>query len=133
MNEQGKEEKKEVTNTQPTPNDIEPNIAAVFSYLLPIIGGLVFFTTHKNNKFVKFHAAQSIGFWVLCWLTSNVLAISLPFFLYKISLSILSLGGFGLWLMLMYKAYSNQEYQLPYLGKIVKEQLDKYTSSNAGH
>ena len=39
---------------------LQPNAAALFSYLLGIISGIVFLVIEKDNKFVRFHALQSI-------------------------------------------------------------------------
>lgn len=38
--------------------NVDPNILAGLGYLFPIVG-IVFFFVEKNNRFVKFHAAQS--------------------------------------------------------------------------
>ena len=40
---------------------IQPNVAALLAYLVGFVSGLVFFLIEKENKFVRFHAMQSIG------------------------------------------------------------------------
>ena len=41
---------------------VEENIAAMLSYLLGWISGLIIFLIEKNNRFVRFHALQSLIF-----------------------------------------------------------------------
>ena len=39
---------------------LQPNVAGALSYLLGIITGVLFLVIEKENRFVRFHAAQSI-------------------------------------------------------------------------
>src|SRR4030066_891539 len=39
---------------------LEPNIAGLLCYVLGWITGIIFFLLEKENKFVRFHAIQSI-------------------------------------------------------------------------
>ena len=41
---------------------LDPKLGALLSYLLGIIGGIIFFVIEKEDKYVRFHAAQSIVF-----------------------------------------------------------------------
>src|SRR4030043_1781514 len=105
--------------------NLEPNIAAALSYLLTPFTGILFYILEKDNKFVRFHAFQSILFGV-CLFGASFIASSLTIVLIGILLiPIVSIVGFCLWAMLMWKAYNNEEYELPYLGKIAKEQITK--------
>ena len=51
-------------NTLATPEKsstgMDANLAALLSYLLGFITGIVFFILEKDSKYVKFHAMQSI-------------------------------------------------------------------------
>jgi uncharacterized membrane protein len=38
---------------------------------------------------------------------------------------LVSVGLFLVWIMLMWKAYNKEEYELPYIGKMAKEQVNK--------
>ena len=40
--------------------NMQPNLAALLSYLLGFVTGLIFYLIEKDNKFVRFHAMQSI-------------------------------------------------------------------------
>ena len=43
-----------------TSTGIQPNVAGLLSYLLGWVTGLIFFLIEKDNKFVRFHAMQSM-------------------------------------------------------------------------
>jgi len=109
-------------------SSLEPHMAAVFAYMIPVIGGIVFFMAEKKNKFVRFHAFQAILYWIfvwaIFWMISTIFDI-LPLFFYigRLFDSLLSLAVFGGWLYLMWNAYNKKEYLLPYLGKIAREQV----------
>lgn len=105
--------------------NFEPNVLAAFSYIVPPLSGIVFFLIEKKSKFVKFHALQSILFgavaYTLMTVVSNLKVIFIGFLLEPL----VTLGIFGLWLLLMWRAYQNDEYELPYLGKIAKDFAEK--------
>ena len=104
---------------------MEPNIAAALSYLLSPLTGILFFLIEKENKFVRFHAFQSILFGAavfVAWMIAGALTVIV---IGLILMPIISIGALVLWLILMYKAYSNEEYELPFLGKIAKDQVYK--------
>ena len=43
-----------------TSTGIQPNVAGLLSYVLGWLTGLIFFLIEKENKFVRFHALQSM-------------------------------------------------------------------------
>lgn len=109
---------------QHEPFKFEPNIAAVISYL-PFIGSIYFLATEKENKFIRFHAMQSLIFWLIVLGISGIMN-TLKFIYIGILLEpIFQVGTVALWLFLMYRAYLNKEYELPILGRIAKEQIQK--------
>jgi uncharacterized membrane protein len=115
----------EHSNNSAKPYNMEANIAAALSYLVAPLTGIIFFLIEKENRFVRFHAFQSILFGV-AWFVAFFIASSLTVLLIGfILMPIVSIGGLILWLILMYKAYNNEEYELPYLGKIAKDQVNK--------
>lgn len=102
---------------------IEPNVMAALSYAIPLVMGVVVFLTEKENKFVRFHAFQSIIFG-LCWAGASAIASSLYVVLIGLILSpLVTVAGVALWFFLMWKAYNNQEYQLPFVGKMAYDQI----------
>lgn len=114
-----------MNQTEKTEKDFEPNVAAALSYLIPPITGMVFFIREKENMFVRFHAYQAIIFgcvsWILYWLFSFSVFTIFGYFLRDA----LTIFIFLIWVFLMWKAYSNEEYELPYLGKFARDQAQK--------
>ena len=106
---------------------IEPNISAIFCYLLPIFGGIVFYIKEKDNNFVKFHAVQSILFGLLIW-GSTLLMQYLQFgFVINIIVPVFSFIAFVIWASLMWHAYNYHEFELPYLGKLSRTIMNQKT------
>src|SRR5437667_7915954 len=55
----------------PTSMGMDANVAAGLSSLLSIVGGLIFYFGEKQNRFVRFHAMQSIifnAFWIVLFI-----------------------------------------------------------------
>lgn len=109
---------------------MEANLAAALAYLLGLITGILFFAIEKENKFVRFHAMQSILFcvaWIILGVALSVLMM-IPVLGWIISILgylIIGLGGFILWLFIMYKAYQGEQYLLPVVGEIALRQVQK--------
>ena len=95
------------------------NVAGLLCYVLGWISGLVFLLIEQDNKFVRFHAIQSIMvFGVL-----NVAGIILRwipviggFFSWVIGVL-----GFILWIVLMVKAVQGTKYKLPWAGDFAEK------------
>lgn len=114
-------------STPPAPpsggTGLAPNLAGALCYLLGLITGIVFLMLEKENRFVRFHAMQSIIFSIVVFVVNIVLGF-VPGFGGLIS-TLVSLGGAALWVVLMVKAYQGEEWELPVLGKIAREQVGK--------
>jgi len=112
-----------------TTTGIEPNVAAALSYILGLITGIVFLILEKQNRYVRFHAAQSVAVSVLIIifsigvsLVSGVLVFIpvlgwIAVFLLTTGLAVLT---FVLWLVLMFKAYQGEEWELPFAGGLAR-------------
>ena len=105
------------------------NVAGALSYLLGPLTGIVFFIIDRQRPFVRFHAVQSIGVtiaWVVIAVALMVLSailgvIPILGFLVGVLLSLgVSIVGFGLWIWLMYQAYSGKTWEVPVLGTHVR-------------
>ncbi len=104
---------------------LEPNVAGLLCYLAGWITGLIFILIEKENKFVRFHAMQSIvtfgGFTVL-WIAFSILAwiplIGILFWILEIIAGILA---FVLWIVLMIKAYQGERFKLPVAGDFAEK------------
>lgn len=111
------------------------NLAAALSYALGLITGILFLVLepYKNNKLVRFHAMQSILFSVACVVFAIVWSIVVSimvsvagFWVLTVDVPLrllIGLGIFGFWLYLMFQAYSEREYQIPFIGPIAVKQL----------
>ena len=97
---------------------LKPNVAALLSYIAGFVSGIVFLVIEKENKFVRFHALQSVitfgAIFVLQWV------FSVMFYLGPIVL-LLNLAGLALWIILMVKAYKGEMFKLPVVGDIVEK------------
>jgi uncharacterized membrane protein len=116
------------TPQQQTPHQqpfkFEPNIAAVISYI-PFIGSIYFLMSEKENKFIRFHAMQSLIFWLVFLGVSGIMSTLKLLYIGVLLEPIFQVGTIALWFFLMYQAYMNVEYELPILGKIAKDQVQK--------
>lgn len=111
---------------------LDENVAGALSYLFGLVTGLIFYLIEQDNPYVRFHAAQSmvvsgivfvayIGLSILGTVVSSILfTSSSTFFLGSIvSLVlgliwlVLALGGFGLWVYLMVRAYQGKTPRVP--------------------
>lgn len=111
------------------------NLAAALSYVLGAITGVLFLVIepYKNNRFVRFHAMQSIIFCMACVVLAIVWSIVIGILVSIAGLWVLTidlpihwlvgLGIFGFWLFLMFQAYSNREYRIPWIGDIAAKQV----------
>ncbi len=98
---------------------IEANIAALLSYLLGFVTGIIFYVLEKENKFVRFHAMQSM----LVFGVLFVLSIMLQFVIFILwpLVVILNIAGIALWVILMVKAYQGEYFKLPIAGDIAEK------------
>ncbi len=107
-----------------TSTRLDPKLAALLSYVLGWITGLLFFVIERN-RYVRFHALQSILF------NLALLVIGLAYSLVSLFLGVIpflgaviafllsvviGVGGFVIWIMLMVRAYQGQWYKLPVIG-----------------
>jgi uncharacterized membrane protein len=105
-------------NTDRTALGCDANVAAALAYVLGWISGVVVLASERQNRFVRFHALQSIlvfGGLSLAWF----LCLSLPFG-WLISFIVLPPISAVLWLILMFKAYKGQRMKLPYVGDVAE-------------
>lgn len=108
------------------------NVAGALAYVLGPVTGIAFFFIEKENQFVRFHAAQSItvsailiAASIAVSIVSAVLAV-VPILGWLIALALsagLGLASFALWLVLMYKAYSGEEWEVPVAGPLARKLL----------
>jgi uncharacterized membrane protein/ribosomal protein L40E len=104
---------------------LEPNVAGLLCYLVGWITGLVFILIEKENKFVRFHAMQSIvtfGAFCVLWIPFSILSqLDILRALFGILYTITGILAFVLWIVLMVKAYQGERFKLPIAGDIAEK------------
>jgi uncharacterized membrane protein len=102
-----------------TSTGMQANVAALLSYVLGWVTGLIFFLIEKDNKFVRFHAFQSIvtfgGFTVLSIVLTFIPVIGWALIPVVYILELI------LWILLMVKAYQGEKFKLPIAGEMAEK------------
>jgi uncharacterized membrane protein len=111
---------------------LSENVAALLSYVLGWITGLIFLIIDKR-PYVRFHAAQSVvvflGLHVLRGVLGQIFGIGWwfggvgywgAFTLGMFLLNLLSLLSLVLWIVLMVKAFQGIRFKLPVVGEIAE-------------
>ncbi len=98
---------------------MEANLAALLSYLLGFITGIIFYALEKDNKFVRFHAMQSIVVFA-CLTVLKIATGILPIIGYPLSI-LVGLTGIVLWIILMIKACQGEYFKLPFAGAFAEK------------
>src|SRR3984957_11048421 len=113
---------------------LTPNVAGALAYLVGAITGILFLVIDpfKADRFVRFHAFQSIFFnlaWIAFWIVWMIVGIMLGaishglFFIIQLPINLLvTVGGFCIWIYLMYQAYQGKTFQLPIIGALAASQ-----------
>jgi uncharacterized membrane protein len=97
------------------------NASALLAYILDWVTGIVFLLIEKDNKFVRFHAMQSIMIFVPLTIASFVVGF-LPFVGALLSV-IVQLATLIIWLFMMFQAFQGKRYKFPYAGDYAETQL----------
>ncbi|MFA5554428.1 MAG: DUF4870 domain-containing protein [Phycisphaerae bacterium] len=118
-----------------TSTGLQANVEALLSYAFGWVTGLVFFLIETENKFVRFHALQSLitfgiltAAYIILGVFSGIFAfIGFYFILPVISIiySLLAIGGVVVWIILMVKAYQGEYFKLPVIGDITDKNIAK--------
>ena len=104
-----------------TSTGLTENVAGLLCYALGWISGLVFILIEKENKFVRFHAMQSIIVFGILNIAGIILSWIpfVGFFLW----TLISVLGLILWIVLMFKAYQGIMYKLPWAGNLAERRV----------
>jgi uncharacterized membrane protein len=100
---------------------LEPNVAGLLCYLGFWISGIIFLVIEEKNKFVRFHALQS----VVTFGALTVAAALLGWIPYagEVFRIIIGILVFILWVVLMVKAYQGELYKIPVAGQVAEALL----------
>jgi len=102
-----------------TSTGLSENVAGLLCYVLGWVSGLVFVLIERENKFVRFHAMQSIIVFGALTIASFILGwIPLIGAFFDWIIKVL---GFILWIVLMIKAYQGTKFKLPWAGDLAEK------------
>jgi uncharacterized membrane protein len=126
--------------------NLDSNVGAMLCYIanficcLGLVLSIVFLVTEKENRFVKFHAVQSLylaGLQIVTGIVIGILGLILSLALNAFDLSwiawllilglrlILLVVFLALWIMGGIKAYGGQWYKLPLIGNFAWNTVNK--------
>ena len=116
----------------PTSMGMQPNVEAGLSYVFGWITGLIFFLVEKQNRFVRFHAMQSILFFGGITVIDIILNVIgnfgfLGLFTFLVS-SAVGLIGFVGWIVLLINGFQGKYFKLPIIG----DYAEKYANQGVG-
>jgi len=100
---------------------LKKTTSGALAYVLGPITGVIFLIIDKD-PFVRFHAMQSIVVFVGLFVLQMVLGFTI---ILAVLVPLISIVSFVLWLILIYKAWQGQEWEVPVLGKIARNMASK--------
>jgi uncharacterized membrane protein len=98
---------------------INPTVAGLLCYLVGFITGIIFLIIEKENKFVRFHATQSILAFGFLFVLHVVLPL-IPFLGWLLVWPV-HIVTLVVWLLLMVKAFKGEYYKLPIIGDMAEQ------------
>jgi uncharacterized membrane protein len=117
-----------------TPAPITSNVAGALCYLAGFVTGIIFLVIepYRRDSFVRFHAFQSIFLsaavmiiWIVWGAVFGALffaSLGLLWSFLGLIWTLLRIAFFIIWLLMMYKAYNNERYMLPWIGPLAAKQ-----------
>jgi uncharacterized membrane protein len=102
-----------------TASGFDENVAGALCYALGWLTGIVFLLREPKNRFVRFHAWQSVllfGPACVLWFVF----LSIPFVGWVVSLLVFYTSAV-LWLILMYKAYQGEKFKIVVVGEMAEQ------------
>jgi len=96
---------------------LDENIASALTYVLGFITGIIFFLVEKENKTVRFNAAQSIIVFLGLFIVGVVLSF-IPFIGFLVFL--IWIVELILWIVLIIKSYQGEKFKLPVVGDMAE-------------
>lgn len=107
----------------PSSTGLDPKLGGALSYLLGFVSGVIFLMIEKRDRFVRFHAFQSVATFGGILVLSAVAGF-VPFFGW-VAGALMGPVGFILWVVLMVKAFQGETFKLPVVGDWAEEQASR--------
>ena len=112
-------EREKLTAPAGTSTGLSPNIAGLLCYVAGWVSGIIFLVLEQRNKFVRFHATQSIIAFGTLTVAGIILGL-IPVVGGAFSL-IIGIIGFIVWIIMIVKASSGEWYKLPWAGDVAEK------------
>jgi len=112
-------EREKLTAPAGTSTGLSPNVAGLLCYVGVWISGIIFLVLEQRNKFVRFHAAQSIVAFGTITVAGIIFGL-IPVVGVAFS-SIIGIIGFIVWIIMMVKASNGEWYKLPWAGDVAEK------------
>lgn len=107
-----------------TKSGLQENVAGLLCYAFFWVSGLVLYLIETENRFIRFHAVQSMIVFGFLNVAAIVFGWMPSFYGFNIFSNIIwplvSLLGAVLWIVLMVKAYQGIMYKLPVTGDLAE-------------
>lgn len=117
------EDDEPVKEERETSSGLDQNLAGLLCYLAWFVTGIIFLVIEKENRFVRFHAMQSIMTSVILFV-ANIVLTAIPLFGWAFGLLLTPLYLI-LWIFMMWKAYQGEWFKLPVVGDMAEKQVEK--------
>jgi uncharacterized membrane protein len=110
-----------------TSTGLQENVAGLLCYVGAWVTGIIFLILEPKNRFVRFHAMQSIVTFAGLSIIGFVIGLMPGILFFGEAMLRAGLGvlGFILWIVLMVKAYQGVLYKLPVAGDLAEQFLGK--------
>ena len=102
------------------PGGLDANIAGALAYLWIVAILWLVIEPFNKNPFVRFHSFQALAFGVSAFVIQIVLGF-IPIIGWLMMIPV-SLAILVIWLLCMFKAFSNQKFKLPVIGDWAEQQ-----------
>ncbi|HTY82455.1 MAG TPA: DUF4870 domain-containing protein [Dehalococcoidales bacterium] len=106
-----------------TSSGLDTNVAGLLCYVAWWLTGIIFLIIEKENKFVRFHAWQSIFTFGAISIIQIILSF-IPVIGWILGIIIWILSVI-LWIVCMMQAYQGKSFKLPIVGNIAEKQAGK--------
>jgi uncharacterized membrane protein len=100
---------------------LNKNTAGAMAYVLGPITGVIFLVIERD-AYVRFHAMQSIVVFIGLFILQFILGFTI--FLLPL-VPLIGIVSFVLWLILIYKAWQGEKWEVPLFGKFAKQLAEK--------
>lgn len=104
-----------------TSTGMNQNVAGLLCYLGGWLTGLIFILIEKENRFVRFHAMQSIL--IFGGLTVLFMVLGFIPIIGWMVIPLLAIVQLILWVLLMVKAYQGETFKLPVVGDLAEKNI----------